>query len=114
MRNELIYLVTRTGRTRNANGFSEDTEELTEIFAQIKSVKATEFYQAYSAGMNLAYIFAIDLDDYMLSQQVIDTTVVKPHAVIYNEVHYKIVRAYMTEIGTVELTCEEADHGNDL
>ncbi len=115
MRDELIELITKTGETEDADGFpSSNTEHKESVFAEVKSVKATEFYQAYVAGMEIAYIFSVDRDDYKMAYQTVGNKTVKPWAVDYDGVRYKIVRAYLTKTGEIELSVKEADHGNDL
>ena len=47
VRNELINLVTVTGKTRDKDGFETGEETLEhEIFAEVKSVGRTEYYDA--------------------------------------------------------------------
>lgn len=115
MRDELITLITKTGETRNANGFIVENEaQRTEKFARVKNVRASEFYQAYSAGIEVRYIFCVDPDDYKDAYATVDGVTVKPWAVEFEGETYKIVRAYRTDIGEIELTVTEADHGNEL
>ncbi len=115
MRDELIELITKTGITEDEDGFpTTENEAKTEVFAKVKSVKASEFYQAYVAGMEMALIFCVDLDDYKLAFRVVDNKSVKPWAVDYDGVRYKIVRTYRNDMGEIELSAKEADHGHDL
>lgn len=112
MRDEQITLVTTTGTTYDASGFpTENTEQKQTIFARVKSVRATEFYEALRSNHTLAYIFCVDPDDFNLGNYTPSgsTTVYKPCAVEYNNVRYKIVRTYRTDIGEMELSCEEVE-----
>ena len=115
MRDELIRLITKTGITEDESGFPiDEREDETEIWARVKSVRSTEFYQAYTEGMELKYVFCVDRDDLALANRT-DTKgrTIKPWAVEYDGVRYRIVRQYMTDMGEVELSAEEADHGHD-
>ena len=116
MRDELIILITKTAETENENGFVvEGSEVRSEIFARVKSVRASEFYQAYSAGMELSYIFCIDPDDWKAAYAEDESgRTVKPGMVEYDGTMYRIVRVYRTDMGEIELTVQEADHGNEL
>lgn len=114
MRDELIKLITKTGGRENENGFPiDETEAETEVFARIKNVRASEFYQAYSAGMELRYIFCVDPDDLNTAKRTVDGRTIWPWAVDYDGERYKIVRRYRTDMGEVELSCQEADHGHE-
>ena len=112
MRDEQITLVTTTGTTYDASGFpTEATEQKQTIFARVKSVRATEFYEALRSNHTLAYIFCVDPDDFNLGNYTPSgsTAVYKPWAVEYNNTRYKIVRTYRTDIGEMELSCEEVE-----
>lgn len=115
MRDERIKLVTKTGVTEDQDGFPvSEGEEKTEVFARVKSVKASEFYQAYVSGMEMALIFCVDPDDYRTAYQTVGDKEVRPWAVDYDGTRYKIVRTYRTDMGELELSVQEADHGHDL
>lgn len=115
MRDELITLIAKNGETKDADGFvTGTTEKRSEKFARVKSVRASEFYQAYSAGMELRYIFCVDPDDWEDSFAAVDRKRVKPWAVEYEGEIYKIIRVYKTDMGEIELSATEADHGNEL
>lgn len=111
MRDELITLVTDTGTTYDASGFpTESTEQKVTIFARVKSVRSTEFYEALRSNLKLAYIFCVDPDDFKLGNYTPSGgSTAKPWAVEYDNVRYKIVRTYRTEIGEIELSCEEVE-----
>lgn len=114
MRDELITLIAKSGETRDADGFViTETEKRTEKFARVKSVRASEFYQAYSAGMEVRYIFCMDPDDWKDCFSASGLNRIKPWAVSYEGETYKIVRTYKTDMGEIELTVAEADHGTE-
>lgn len=115
MRDELIELITKKGITEDESGFpTSESEDKTEVFARVKSVRSTEFYQAYAAGKEVSLIFCIDQDDMKLAHKTVDNKTVKPWAVDYDGIRYRIVREYRTDMGEVELSVQEADHGHDL
>lgn len=115
MRDDLITFITKTGEVLNENGFPvEGTDIRTEKFARIKSVKASEFYQAYTAGLTLSYIFCVDLDDWKDAHAEVEGQSMAPWAVEYDGTVYKIVRTYRTDMGEIELTVKVASHEDGL
>ena len=90
MRNELITLI-----TKKAAG-AQVGENSIEVFAEKKSVTRSEFYAAYSAGLNPKFMFNIDSMDYEAAEE--------PQMVLYNNKRYNIIRAYETPENGVELT----------
>lgn len=110
MRDEMVTLVTNTGTAYDENGFPTETTEATQdIFARVKSVRASEYYEALRSNLKLAYIFCVDPDDYNLGIQTVESKQVKPGFVEYAGIRYKIIRTYRTENGEMELSCEEVE-----
>ena len=115
MRNELITLIVKTGKTVDDSGFEvEGTSLETEIFARVKNVRATEFFQAYSEGIELSYVFCIDYDDWKNSFAQVEGHMVEPWAIEYEGKEFKIIRKYRTDMGELELSVMEADHETEL
>lgn len=114
MNNELIELVTVIGNEENKNGFqTEEHVEKVKVFAEVKSVGRTEFYEAVRAGMQVSIIFVIDADDFRLSEHEItvggETKKVKASKIIYNGTTYLIHRTYRNHYGLLEMTCREVE-----
>lgn len=100
-------MITDKGKTYDESGFPVTrTEEELEVFARVKSVKASEYYEAMRSNLNLAHIFAVDPDDY--ATMVLNAGGKKryPWAVEYDGDRYKIIRTYRTDMGDLELSCE--------
>ncbi len=115
MRDELITLITKTGETFDESGFPvEGIDIRTEKFARVKNVRASEFYQAYSAGLTLSYIFCVDPDDWKDAYAEVEGKTVAPWAVEYEGTVYRIVRTYKTDMGEIELTVRVAGHDSEL
>ena len=110
MRDEIVTLVTNTGTTYDDSGFPTETTEATQdIFARVKSVRASEYYEALRSNLKLAYIFCVDPDDYNLGIRTVENRQFKPGFVEYVGLRYKIIRTYRTENGDMELSCEEVE-----
>lgn len=114
MNNELIELVTVLGCKKNASGFQteEKTVKIT-VFAEIKSVGRTEYYEAMRSGIQASIIFAVDMDDFKLSEREItmdgEKKKVKASKVIYDGTTYLIHRTYRNNFGMLEMTCREVE-----
>lgn len=114
MRNELIELVTVLGSEKNANGFrTEEHVEKAEVFASIKSVGRTEYYEAVRAGMQVNIIFVVDVDDFKLSEHEITvdgkTRKVKASKIIHDGTTYLIHRTFVQDSRLMEITCREVE-----
>ena len=108
MRDELIKLITVKGEKRSSRGFSEgeDIEE-TEVFASVLSVTGTEFYDALRSGIDAKIKFAVDPDDYILGNYLVDGKVKKPSRIRWNEIEYRIIRESKVNRHEIQITCEE-------
>ena len=110
MRDELIKLITVTGRTKNRNGFETEEEyQENEIFAESKSVRRTEYYAALQAGVRATQIFGVHPEDYQMGCIVKDNKTYRPSRVIHEGTEYRIVRTYCKSIDSMEITCEEVE-----
>ena len=80
MKNEIITLI-----TKSCTGATVELKE-TEVFAEKKSVRQSEFYAAQQVGLNPSLVFVIDIRDF--------ESVKAPVEVIYNEETYTVIRTY--------------------
>lgn len=114
MCNELIELVTVLGSEENENGFQTEEETAkVEIFAEIKSVGRTEYYEAVRSGMKVNIIFVVDPDDFKLSEReiTVDGKIkkVKASKIIHDGTTYLIHRTFVKDSGLMEITCREVE-----
>jgi len=87
--------------TTDEYGDAEKTYEETEIFAQIRSIGQTEFYQAQAVGFRPEIKFVIaDFIDYD-GQELIKYT---PYG--QEEQIYKVIRTYRQD-NTLEIVCRK-------
>lgn len=110
MNNELIQLITVKGYEKDESGFKE--KELTdslEIFASVKSVGRTEYYEALRSGMNVNIIFSVNPDDFDLATKEVDGKKIKASKVIHDGATYIIRRTYKKDLHVLELSCEEVE-----
>lgn len=95
MKTEVIKLITKT-----SSGTEVERKE-TEIYAEKKSVRQSEFYTAQQVGRNPQIMLVVDALDFESAE--VDGT--SASEVEYNEKPYVILRTYETN-GSVELICE--------
>ncbi|MCM1264317.1 MAG: hypothetical protein NC313_16525 [Butyrivibrio sp.] len=114
MNNELITLITVLEEKRSKSGFLEGEETVeTEIFAGIKSVGRTEFYEALRNGIKVVIMFEVDPDDFKLAERKIEVDgafkKISASKVIYDDILYLIHRTYLNKAGKFEVTCREVE-----
>lgn len=114
LNSELIELVTVLDIAEDDSGFGTDEKIVkTEVFAGIKSVGRTEYYEAVRAGVQVSIIFLVDADDFSLSEHIIEVEgkqkKVKASKIIYDGTEYLIHRTYRNNFGMLEITCREVE-----
>jgi len=92
MSEELKLIDTVT--TVNSVGIPVETDTVTTVFADKKSVKRQEYYAANAAGSRADVTFVVNADDYADQMRV-----------EHNGIRYEVKRAYQIGLGRVELTC---------
>ena len=75
-----------------------ETETATQIFANVQSASASEFFQGYQNGIKPAFTFLILSAEYHGEQ-----------IVRYNGLRYSIYRRYRRDIDHIELHCEQQE-----
>lgn len=95
MKNEVVNLI-KVSYERDEDGYVVSKKEISSenVFAEVKSVTRTEFYNAMHAGISAEIAFVINNDEYN------DENVVE-----YDGKSYYVVRTYCTSISDIELIC---------
>ena len=112
MKNRTVVISTTLPGSVDADGFpsSEGTTISKMIFADVKSVGYTEFYEGLKDGIKASLIFKVNMPDFMLTQTVGETeTQYMPTMITFEGVNYRIVRQYKRGYGFLEVTCEEME-----
>ena len=108
-KNEIITLQVMTGE-KNKNGFiSPSVASEDDVYAEISSVKRTEFNQAQREGVLLSITATIGYEDWVQSFFSVGGKVKKPTKVIYEDTPHKIYRTYKTNDSEIELILEEIE-----
>ncbi len=83
-------------RTTDARGYSVETAIETMVFADVTSVKRSEFYSAKQSGVDLAITVNVLAADYSGQERL-----------VWNGKEYKVERAYTKAREVYELNCSE-------
>lgn len=97
MRDEVIYFVDIIqSDDKDEYGDPVEKKEISDaVFAEIKSISQTEFYQAQTSDYKPEIKFKIT--DYMDYQG--------QKYLIHNEIKYKVLRTFRTDSNELEITC---------
>ena len=99
---EQITLITVTRALDN--GRETKSETARNVWAGVKSVTRSEFYQAHQAGMTAALVFKVNTDELGGAEYV---EYPAREGVDPAGDRYKILRTYRTDATYTELTCEK-------
>jgi len=94
MYKDLIKLISYTFGKNNI-GDSVKTPVPREVFANEKSIRQSEFYQAAVQGLRPSIMFEVSLHDYDKEQML-----------EYDGITYKIIRTYKKNTEVIELVCQ--------
>lgn len=97
---DTIDLITQAVQTKDADGFpSQVTETKQTVYANVKSVGRTEFYQANAVKINAVLVAEMNLFEYG-NEKLVD----------YDGKRYVVARTYANrKKETIELTLSEND-----
>lgn len=96
----LIY----KGKQSDDEGFDIESIEEYEIYADINSVKRTEFYAAMQAGMKPSISISTRVEEYEQTKHIVNGRAVYAQYVMCDDAEYKIIRSYSKGDGMIELT----------
>lgn len=94
MVNDVIQLIKEI-KTCDALGVAHSERTSRQVFCQVQSVNATEFFEGGRSGLNPAYVFKIFFGDYD-NEEIVE----------YKGQTYAVYRTYITRTDTLELYCE--------
>lgn len=87
-RSEVIYLIGHT-KEQDANGVWRKTEHKRQVYVNVKSASASEFFEGGRNGLNPSFVFSLFSYDYH------DETLVE-----YKGKRYSIYRTYILKKGS--------------
>ncbi|WP_286316173.1 phage head closure protein [Romboutsia ilealis] len=89
---ELIDIISKV----DENGFEINEEIKTEVFANKKSISASEFYESQKLGYKLSVMFEIRVSDFD-----------EHEFILYENKKYKIERTYQKNTEILEIVCSK-------
>lgn len=89
--------------TLMATGSALDRIE-TSVWCTKKSVSYKEFYAAVEVGINPAYTFEIDIDEYNAAVKVSGDKKIRPTELVFDGEKFNIIRTYEKVGGIIEVT----------
>lgn len=102
MKNDVVDIETNeTETTTDEIGDTITIQVYKEIFAEKKSVKQSEFYQAHSQGLKPEFVFIVHPSEYD-----------GKNGLRYKGKQYKIIRTYEKDSENLELVVEGDVHGS--
>lgn len=90
-RSNVCYLISQTF-TRDTSGVMQPTEISTQVFCNVQSVTASEWFEGGRNGLNPAYRLTLFEGDYA-GQEIVKL----------NDVRYAVYRTYKTKDNNIEL-----------
>jgi SPP1 family predicted phage head-tail adaptor len=91
---DVLTLRALTTSPDGSTGKAVQTAATTDVFADVQSVKRSEYYAADAAGQSVDIVFIVNSDEYNGQKEA-----------VHNGTTYTIVRSYQTGQGRTELTC---------
>lgn len=93
---------------KDEDGFPQKKEQNVTVFVEEKEVVRAEFYEAMRNGISVKKVLKVRVEDYELSKHSADDGQTEYATEIeYDNVSYKIIRAFCRGKSRVELTCGE-------
>lgn len=94
-RDEITLIAVK--RSVDADGYvTAETESSTYVFADVMSIRRSEFYESLRSGVRMAIAFKVRICDYNNEERV-----------KYNGKTYKVERTYTSDGEMIELNCSE-------
>ncbi len=107
MKNDVITLIIKVESSRNEDGSPVYTEHTSEVFADVQSVKRSEFYAANQSGIDLDLVAIVNWTDFYWFCVESNGVLKRPSEVEFDDERYRIVRTYSADKHKIELMLEK-------
>lgn len=94
---DVISLIS-TKKSRNENGVPVVDETRREVFATVRSVTRSEFWEAHRNGVELSIAFEVFKEDYQ-----------KERVIEYDGVRYRVEHVRQHSVDRLELNCSDKE-----
>lgn len=92
-----ILLITQTAEAHGVHETVTETRRL--VLCTVKSVRQSEYYEAYNSGFKPEYVFTLTLASDYHGEPLLE----------FEGKVYNVIRTYETEEGGIEITAERSD-----
>lgn len=93
---DVITLISEKTVGQDADGYKKIQETRREVYADVQSVKRSEFFEALKAGVKEVIAFQVSCHDYK-NEKILE----------YDGIRYHVERSYRTNPDMMELNCSE-------
>ncbi len=107
MKNDVITLIMKVQSGRNKDGSPQYTEQTAEMFADVQSVKRSEFYAANRNGIDLDLVAVMNWTDFYGLYVESDGVRIRPSEVEFEGERYRIKRTYSGDKHKLELMLQK-------
>lgn len=90
---------------KDEEGFPIETRKEIPVYVRTKSVTRTEFYDAMRSNIRTSIVFSMRIEDWKLSEHMVDGRKLYADKIKYDGCEYDVVRDYMLDKSTIEVTC---------
>lgn len=90
---------------KDADGFEQNTERLTEAYCREKSVTRMEAYESMRAGVSVQAVFEIRQEDWEETRHIVDGKPEYARKAEHDGRRYDIARTYKTGKSKIEVIC---------
>lgn len=110
MYRDIMTLIAVSNDGKDPDGYPQEGEHSTEVFANKQSVKRSEFYASMQAGVNAVSVFKTRIEDFEYANYTAEDGVIyEPTRVLHEGRKYQIQRTYVDpkDPDQIELTCSD-------
>lgn len=110
MYRDIMTLIAVSNDGKDPDGYPQEEEHSTEVFANKQSVKRSEFYASMQTGVNAVSVFKTRVEDFEYANYTAaDGAVYEPTRVLHEGRKYQIQRTYVDpkDPDQIELTCSD-------
>lgn len=110
MYRDIMMLIAVSNDGKDSDGYPQEVEHSTEVFADKQSVKRSEFYASMQTGVNAVSVFKTRIEDFEYANYTAtDGVIYEPTRVLHEGRKYQIQRTYVDpkDPDQIELTCSD-------
>lgn len=91
--------------TKDTDGFPVRIPKVVEAYAEEKSVRRSEAYEAKRSGVSVSTVLELRIEDWEETMHIVNGKKEYARKVRFDGCEYDIIRAYKVDKAKIELTC---------